>query len=145
MPSSKFNRLPVPRLRPAICFPPPGSCRKTYTANQPPWIAGRFKWKDWHPPKPIDWFGIIECQWDPASSSWKGKNILPDGYVTMDVWPIGLFYMYTLHLYVHVNPAIINYHTWFNIPSRSETHVDTGNLSLINQPDIDYREARAVA
>jgi len=144
MPSSKFNRLPTPRLRPAICFPPPGSCRKSYVVNQPEWIVGRYKWKDWHPPNPIDRYGLMDLQWEPANVRYYGCLDHGRGWVSMTLTHDPLDMVYRLDLRCHIQPDQYLIHSWFDIPHHSLGHIDTGNLTMVNEVGIDYREARAV-
>lgn len=42
--SSKFNRCPVPRLRPPICIPPPGSCLPPFPLQKPPTLTCTIRW-----------------------------------------------------------------------------------------------------
>ncbi len=141
---SKFARHPTPRLRPPICFPPPGSCRRTYTVNQPKELTAYYKWKDSHPPVPVDLFGLINMPWFPDTSSWWGGHVRPGTRITLEIWrnmPAGT---YIVLFSLQIDPDQNLWHVWSNIPFRTREHIDTGPLIMVNQVGIDYREARIV-
>jgi len=144
MPSSKFNRLPTPRLRPAICFPPPGSCREKYYDPHPWWITGCYRWKDWHPPVPVDLYGQIAMEWKPASQTYYGRHVRPGTIISLELYNYRFPEIYVLTLRLHIDPDQDLIHTWDDTPNAKYPPIDTGPLTMTNEVGKDYRMAWAV-
>ena len=143
MPSSKFNRLPTPRLRPAICFPPPGSCRKELWDEHPWWILGWYRWKDWHPPVPVDLHGQITMEWQPDSLTYYGRHVRPGTIISIELYHYNFPQMYVVTLRLHIDPDHDLIHTFYDTERASYPPIETGLLTMINQVGIDYRQAWA--
>ncbi len=140
--SSKFARTPTPRLRPPICFPPPGSCRRAYTTDHPSVLTGYYKWKDWHPPVPVDLSGIFDMPWFQDTLSWWAGHDRPGTRITLEIWRITFPGTYTVRIDLFIAPDQYLHHYWSGIPFRTPEHIDTGPLSMVNPIGEDYRQAR---
>jgi len=144
MPSSKFNRLPTPRLRPAICFPPPGSCKRKYIDIKPLFIIGHYRWVDWHPPVPVDLYGQITMQWYLDDLCWWGGHTRPGTLITLELYAVTFPDKFSVRMDLHIDPDQDLFHFWTDLPFNNIFHIDTGPLTMVNEVDKDYREAWVV-
>lgn len=139
MPSSKFNKRPVPRRRPAICIAPPGSCLPPFDTRTPPDLYGWVNWRDLDPVSPMDAKSMMTTV--PRSPTGLYKAIVVIGSATIganiqDNWPAP-----TVDVEIFYQDAFWGYQSWF-FPTLSmpvDRPFNTGTLTAIFVPGTDFR------
>jgi len=144
MPSSKFNRTPVPRLRPPICKAPFGSCIPGYPWNDPPFLQGSLEWHDDDPLFPTFASGYVFLAKIGPGRTYFG--ISPGNYPAVgahvavgagpDQWDISISY--------HDPPIGPFTHTWSNIWVDPLRPFDSERLTFVTIPGQDYRVAHII-
>lgn len=142
MPSSKFNKRPVPRRKPSICIAPPGSCWPPYDVRRPPQLAGYVHWVDLDPGKEAVAFTLISTAPRTAGGEYYGFKILANSRIDVlihDQWPTPTVHV-LLWLLDPWRPPEPHY--WLDVPMPLDKPLETHLLTTIYIPGSDFRIAR---
>ncbi len=144
MPSSKFNRRPVPRLRPPICIAPAGSCYPTYELNEPPFLQAAIQWWDLDPLYPVGMDGYAVLDKVSSEPRYYGVSRPAPNKVGCEVYPAGPPNRWNVDCFIlwQTDPP----QTWnfVNVYVDPEVYWDTGLLRRIWIPLQDYQICRIV-
>lgn len=142
MPSSKFNKQPVARRRPAICIAPAGSCLPAVDPRRPEYIHGCIQWLDLDPLGPADSIAILRAGPRQLGGEYSGEVTLENarlGVILKDEWPTPTCIV-QIWLFDPWRPP--EYFTWPDVPLPLEKDFDTHLLTYIHIPAYDLRMAR---
>lgn len=142
MPSSKFNRRPVPRLRPPICVPPAGSCLPPFDRRRPPKIRGYVNWTDADPIAPVAAYALITAGPRTPGGDYSGQADFSNGYLGVTVhdnWPTPTV---LVSIWVHDPWRTPEWHHWPDVAMPLDEPFDTHLLTTIYLPVNDFRIAR---
>ena len=144
MPGSKFNRHPTPRLRPAICYPPPGSCLETWPDDQPKYLAAFVRGVWLNCPTPVDWTALLQLPKDPLFTTWFAQALFADGRMYLQLQSFPPSGRYLIRLEINVWPDFVFRHTWDPVPSSRPQYFDSGVLTHVAIPATQYMQTRVM-
>jgi len=143
--SSKFNRHPMPILRPSICKKPHGSCWPPWPPERPMFTHAYLDLYDLDPLDPVGGSGYtvmpmvaedpIYSGISPAAATRFGATIQPAG-------PAGLWNVETT-LYPPDHAPV--WWFWNDVPIDPLRSFDTGLLRNVVIPGQDYQNVRIMA
>jgi len=140
MPSSKFNRHPTPRLRPAICYPPPGSCWPLFTNEDPAYFRAWVHWKDLAHAVPIDWKGTVYCDPTIQVGIWDGRRRADLGWIGMRVTRMfpPIVWMLTIYVIRWFGPDEAHY--FYHFYEDWSKPFDSRIMSHVHEVGVSYRQ-----
>lgn len=145
MPSSKFNQRPVPKQRPPVCIPPAGSCLPPYDVTKPERLSAAIVAVDVPPPVAYDWrpFTITNTRQSPPAYS---KHItFPVGTLLLELHQQVPTELWTIRLTIELPPFAPGDITWPDVWIDPLAPFDTGLLTLVAWPGINYYRCRCTA
>ncbi len=142
MPSSKFNRKPVPRLRPPICIAPAGSCLPPFPDDDPIFLSASIDWLDLDPLDPTRGSASCLLQKVGPGRTYYGEAFFGQTGVAAGCNHVGIGDLWDVSIY-HLDRDRAPYgHTWPNVLIDPEAPFDTGRLRTTTIPGQDFRECR---
>lgn len=142
MTSSKFNRTPVPRLRPPICIAPAGSCLPPFPNDDPIWLHGYVDWLDLDPLDPTEGSGYCFLEKVGPGRYYYGEAKFGPTGVAAECQHVGIGDLWDVTIY-HLDDARPPYgHTWPNVLVDPNAPFDSGQLRTVTIPGQDTRACR---
>lgn len=137
MPSSKFNRVPVPRLRPPICIPPAGSCYTKFPHDDPPFLNAFADWLDLDPLDPTQASGYCVLDKIGPGRTYYGQALYGTIGVGAGCAHTGVGPLWDLTIY-HLDTSRAPYSvTWSDIWIDPTRPFDSQRLHIVNIPGRD--------
>lgn len=145
MPSSKFNQRPVPKQRPPVCIPPAGSCLPPYDVTKPERLSAWIAAVDVPPPLAYDWHAFTITGTRQTPPSYSAAIAFPAGQLHLLLEQQVPAELWTLTFTITLPPFPPGFITWTNISIDPAAAFDTGLLTLVAWPGINYYRARLTA
>lgn len=145
MPSSKFNQRPVPKQRPAICIAPAGSCLPPYDLAAPETLTATIVAVSLNDPTPYDWRAMATT--DPRET-WPAYALtlrFPDGILHLRAEQQLDPNLWNVTFDCHPDGGAPKLLFWTDLPIDPAAPFDTGLLTKMYVPGINYYRARLTA
>lgn len=142
MPSSKFNRNPIPRLRPPICHPPPDPPYPIVPITKPRQLSGFLRWTDLDPAEEFvpDLSAYVDLPQINPTPTYEGRT--PDArfHVVARVQLQTAPNRFLIQLFLYQLGILQESHSWSDV--QVAFPFDTRLLTHTIIPNYDFRLAR---
>ena len=145
MPSSKFNLVPMPILRPSVCKAPHGSCWPAWPPDRPMFTQAYLDLWDLDPLDPLGASGYTVMPMIDPSPTYAGISPDAENRVGAHITPAGPANRWNVTATLYPpGHAPVNWY-WNNVYIDPNRPFDTGLLKQIVIPGQDYQNVRIMA
>jgi len=105
-----------------------------------PWfLSGYYHWKEPHVVAHIDRYSICQVKRLPGSPWFYSVYDWPNGWIGISLDPSNQPLRWHVTMTCHIHPLMFDHVQWRYILSISPDRFDTGLLTEVHIPDIDFR------